>query len=54
MKNPLPTRPLDKVLYRPISTQNAREQAKREQALERRRASTSIRSEKTVPRRTPF
>lgn len=56
MKAPLRplVRALDKVIYRPISAQNARQQASREQALERRRASTSIRPEKTVPRRRPF
>lgn len=48
MKNPLGRlrRPLDKVLYRPISIQNEREQAKRTADLEARRALTSIRPEK--------
>ena len=50
MKSPIHrlTRALDKVLYRPISTQNAREQAQRETALDVRRASTSIRPEKKL------
>lgn len=47
-------RALDRVIYRPISAQNARQQRLREDALERRRAATSVRPEKSVPRRRPF
>jgi hypothetical protein len=39
-------RPLDKLLYRPISTQNERNQAQRADALTARRATTDVRPEK--------
>lgn len=39
-------RPLEKVLYAPIRSQNKAQQAAREAALERRRQASSIRLEK--------
>jgi len=40
------TRPIDKVLLRPISTQNEKNQAQRDASMAARRAVNSVRTEK--------